>query len=85
MEAKNLSSISQVIEPSHFNFEIILKIKNWNDYRQYAINKNFSNAIYYYDTLIDVLKKQPGKFKLQDDKLLINIYEDKSKISFLKI
>ena len=54
--------------------------------RQYAINDNFSNAISYYDKVIDTLKasKTTDKTYVQDQKLLIDIYEDKAKIEQTK-
>ena len=63
--------------------------------RQYAINNNYSNAISYYDKVIDSLKATPqpngddeknllNKNYVQDQKLLIEIYEDKAKIEQFK-
>lgn len=61
----------------------------------YAININYTNALVYYDKVIDILSKRKQKIlnlkeqqanlieSLNDiDLLLIDVYADKSKISF---
>ena len=54
--------------------------------RQYAINNNYSNAVNYYDKVIDTLKKSTDTNTsfMSDKKILIDIYQDKAKIEQYK-
>ena len=54
--------------------------------RQYAINNNYSNAVNYYDKVIDTLKKSTDTNTsfVADKKTLIDIYQDKAKIEQYK-